>query len=124
MLGRQMALDFARQGVRVNVVCPGWIDTPFNDPATVIRQWAGMYDVSPDHLPLVGATQQLGGWWQANGWSGRGMLLAPYLAELLATQVASGHRHERLQMFDPDRFAPDVATAESAHDYYARYAAR
>lgn len=33
MLGRQMAIDYARQGVRVNVVCPGWIDTPFNDPA-------------------------------------------------------------------------------------------
>lgn len=33
MLARQMALDFARHGVRVNVVCPGWIDTPFNDPA-------------------------------------------------------------------------------------------
>lgn len=33
MLARQMAIDFARRGVRVNVVCPGWIDTPFNDPA-------------------------------------------------------------------------------------------
>lgn len=33
MLARQMALDVARLGVRVNVVCPGWIDTPFNEPA-------------------------------------------------------------------------------------------
>jgi dihydroanticapsin dehydrogenase len=33
MLARQMAVDFARQGIRVNVICPGWIDTAFNDPA-------------------------------------------------------------------------------------------
>jgi len=33
MLGRQMAVDLARAGIRVNIVCPGWIDTPFNAPA-------------------------------------------------------------------------------------------
>ncbi len=70
----------------------------------VIRQWAGMYDVSPDHQPLVGPTRQLDGWWQANGWSGRGMLLAPYLAELLAERFVTGVTPERLAMFDPDRF--------------------
>lgn len=31
-LTRQMAIDFARQGIRVNSVCPGWVDTGFNDP--------------------------------------------------------------------------------------------
>jgi sarcosine oxidase subunit beta len=89
--------------------------------ATVIRQWAGMYDVSPDHLPLVGSTRQLDGWWQANGWSGRGMLLAPYLAELLATRMTTGVRPARLEMFDPDRFDPTAITAGSDADYYARY---
>ncbi|KRB59497.1 oxidoreductase [Rhizobium sp. Root708] len=29
---RQMAGDFARFGVRVNALCPGWVDTPFNEP--------------------------------------------------------------------------------------------
>ena len=91
--------------------------------ATVIRQWGGMYDISPDHLPLVGPTRQLDGWWQANGWSGRGMLLAPYLAELLATRIATGASPARLEMFDPDRFDP-AATTGPEQDYYARYAKR
>jgi sarcosine oxidase subunit beta len=91
---------------------------------TVIRQWAGMYDVSPDHLPLVGPTRQLDGWWQANGWSGRGMLLAPYLAELLATRMTTGATPGRLEMFDPDRFDPAATAADHEQDYYARYAAR
>lgn len=29
---RQIAADYARHGVRVNALCPGWVDTPFNDP--------------------------------------------------------------------------------------------
>lgn len=92
--------------------------------ATVIRQWAGMYDITPDHLPLVGPTRQLDGWWQANGWSGRGMLLAPYLAELLATRLSTGATPARLAMFDPDRFDPAAVATGPEQDYYARYATR
>lgn len=29
---RQMAGDYAKYGIRVNALCPGWVDTPFNDP--------------------------------------------------------------------------------------------
>ncbi len=31
MMAEQMALDLAPHGIRVNALCPGWIDTPFND---------------------------------------------------------------------------------------------
>jgi NAD(P)-dependent dehydrogenase (short-subunit alcohol dehydrogenase family) len=31
-LTRQMAADFSRHGIRVNCICPGWIDTGFNEP--------------------------------------------------------------------------------------------
>ena len=36
------------------------------------------------------------------------MLLAPYLAELLAERFVTGVTPERLAMFDPDRFDPEA----------------
>lgn len=38
-MARQMAKDYARDGIRVNALCPGFVDTPFN--AGFERQMGG-----------------------------------------------------------------------------------
>lgn len=36
---KQIALDYARFNIRANALCPGWVDTPFNEP--FMRQMGG-----------------------------------------------------------------------------------
>jgi dihydroanticapsin dehydrogenase len=54
MLARQTALDVARLGVRVNVICPGWIDTPFNDPAIEAAGGKSALDPYVDAMVPIG----------------------------------------------------------------------
>ncbi len=56
----------------------------------VIRQWGGVYGNTPDHFPIIGETDGIEGFYQINGFSGRGMNLAPIVADLLADLVVYG----------------------------------
>jgi sarcosine oxidase subunit beta len=88
----------------------------------VIRQWAGVYDMTPDRKPLVGPTSAAPGFVQVSGYSGRGFALAPLIAELLASWLETGERPDALAPFDADRFAGRDAEVTLAPDYYAGYA--
>lgn len=50
---KQIAIDYGKHNVRVNALCPGWVDTPFNDPFT--RQMGGrqaLLDYVAKKIPL------------------------------------------------------------------------
>jgi sarcosine oxidase subunit beta len=88
----------------------------------VVRQWAGVYDTTPDKRPLVGEYPDRPGVYALNGWSGRGILLAPLAAELLAREIAGLGRDPMLEPFDPGRFAGGAAETTIHSDYYSGYA--
>ncbi len=80
-----------------------------------------MYDITPDHNPLIGESNAVKGFYQLNGWSGRGMLLAPYMSELLAEQIINADTPELLKSFNPNRFLGGKMDMEIHEDYYSRY---
>jgi sarcosine oxidase subunit beta len=53
----------------------------------VVRQWAGLYDSTPDALPILGPVDQVEGFIQVNGFSGHGFMLAPKVVDLLARLI-------------------------------------
>ncbi len=54
----------------------------------VVRQWAGVYDLTPDAQPILGETDGVEGFFQASGFSGHGFMIAPKVAMLVAQVVA------------------------------------
>ncbi|MGQ0536778.1 MAG: NAD(P)/FAD-dependent oxidoreductase [Methanobacteriota archaeon] len=71
----------------------------------VLRQWAGMYDMTPDARPILGPVDEVPNFFQANGFSGHGFMLAPIANELLAQTIAGEPTTLPLEPFSASRFA-------------------
>ncbi|MBD3368305.1 MAG: FAD-dependent oxidoreductase [Candidatus Eisenbacteria bacterium] len=76
----------------------------------IVRQWAGLYDATPDGQPILGHVPEVDGFIQACGFSGHGFMIAPKVSSLLA-QLITGERPDLdIDRLNLRRFA-DGATA-------------
>jgi sarcosine oxidase subunit beta len=64
----------------------------------------GVYDVTPDHQPVLGPIPERPGLFVACGFSGHGFMIAPAVARIIADGV-DGQRDPALDVLGIDRFA-------------------
>ena len=92
-------LDFA-EGLAVHM-----LDLfPFLSEVKVLRQWAGMADMTPDFSPIMGVTPCEGFYLDA-GWGTWGFKATPISGKTMAHTVATGVNHPLITGFTLDRFA-------------------
>ena len=54
------------------------------------RAWAGLYEMTPDHHPILGEAPQAPGFFLANGFSGHGVMHAPSTGKILSDLILTG----------------------------------
>lgn len=61
-----------------------------NLPVNPKRAWAGLYEMTPDHHPILGEAASVPGFFLANGFSGHGVMHAPATGKILADLILTG----------------------------------
>jgi sarcosine oxidase subunit beta len=70
----------------------------------LLRQWAGLCDMTPDFSPIMGPTP-VEGFLLDVGWGTYGFKAGPVSGEAIAATIAGGRPHELITAFGLDRFA-------------------
>ena len=88
---------------------------PFMARARVMRQWAGLCDMTPDSSPILGETP-VPHFFLMAGMGTWGFKGSPIFGRTMAEHVATGRTPELIAPFAPDRFerdrmVPDAASA-------------
>ena len=79
------------------------------------RAWAGLYEMTPDHHPILGPVPGVGGFFLANGFSGHGVMHAPATGKIVSDLILAGTTtliHATL--LDLERFAEGRMIEETA----------
>lgn len=71
---------------------------------SVVRQWAGLYEMTPDAQPILGGVDNLDGYFHAIGFSGHGFMAAPMTAKLMSGVILDGKKSDIIERLHIDRF--------------------
>jgi sarcosine oxidase subunit beta len=63
---------------------------PFLSDMRILRHWAGLYNMSPDALPIIDRSCEIENFYCAIGFSGHGFMLAPAVGEAVAEWIVYG----------------------------------
>lgn len=77
----------------------------------LLRQWAGLCDMTPDFGPIIGPTP-VEGFYVDVGWGTYGFKAGPVAGEAVADMIANGRPGDLIAPFGLDRFESGTLTAE------------
>jgi sarcosine oxidase subunit beta len=87
---------------------------PFLANVKVLRQWAGLCDMTPDYSPIMGETPDVKGFLMTVGWGTYGFKAGPASGKLMAELIATGKPPKTLEPFALTRFYEDRLVGEKA----------
>ncbi len=80
--------------------------------AAISHAWAGLYEMTPDHNPIIGAAPGLPGFYTCAGFSGHGFQHSPAAGRIVADLIAGRDPGLDLAPFAPGRFSTPRERAE------------
>jgi sarcosine oxidase subunit beta len=81
--------------------------------AAISHAWAGLYEMTPDHNPIIGPSADVDGFYTIAGFSGHGFQHAPAAGRILADMIARRDPQFDVSPFDLDRFSRKAITGEA-----------
>lgn len=84
---------------------------PFLGQVKVVRQWAGMADMTPDFAPIMGKTP-IEGFYLDAGWGTWGFKATPVSGKTMAETIANDRAPDMIHAFRLSRFADYALTGE------------
>ena len=87
---------------------------PWLHGVRVLRQWAGICDMTPDFAPIMGAASEIGNFYMDVGWGTYGFKAGPISGKCMAELIATGKPPSLMEPFSPARFETGRLVGEKA----------